>query len=97
MNLSQYFTNNLNTSILYSYQYAWGTLQLGQKNMWNAKVAVSFFPLIHGALKSRSNVANSNMCKIYEISATEILKIKFQSVKNNIAKIYNMCTMCIKD
>ena len=29
INLSQYFTNNLNTSTLYSCQHAKGTLQLG--------------------------------------------------------------------
>ena len=28
INLSQYFTNNLNTSILYSCQHAWETSQL---------------------------------------------------------------------
>ena len=28
INLSQYFTNNLNTGILYSCQHAWGTLLL---------------------------------------------------------------------
>ena len=65
INLSQYFTNDLNTSILYSCQHAWGTLQLGwQNNLWIAKIAVGLFPLMHATLMSRSNLANSNMCMI---------------------------------
>ena len=32
-----------------------------KQNMWIAKIAVSFFPLIHAA---RYTVANSNMCMI---------------------------------
>ena len=46
-------------------------------NMWITKIAVSFSPLMHASLISRSNVASSNMCMIYETSTTKILQIKF--------------------
>ena len=56
INLSQYFTNNINPSIVYSCQQAWGTLQWGyQNNIWISMIALGFFHLKHDALMSRSN------------------------------------------
>ena len=39
-----------------------GNITVRLQNMWIAMIAVGFFPLMHAALMSRSNLANSNMC-----------------------------------
>ena len=44
INVSQYSKNDLNTSILYSCQHAWGTLQISLAKHMDATTDVGFFP-----------------------------------------------------
>ena len=44
INVSQYSKNDLNTSILYSCQHAWGTLQISLAKHMDVTTDVGFFP-----------------------------------------------------
>ena len=53
---------SLKTSAFYLFQHVWATLQLGWlSSRWIAMITVGFFPFMHDALMSRSNVEKPNM------------------------------------
>ena len=54
-----------------------------------AKIAASFFPLMHPALMSRSNIANSNMCMTKKPQLQRYCKLSLVCKKLH-GKIYNV-------